>query len=191
MGKPQLGNTIENAFRMNTGGISLGSPAASSATAIHAAVADNGAQQTISTGITNPDVPRNVTATTTGTGANVTAVQVVVNGTDAEGKAISETLPAFTAGANGTVVGSKAFATITSIVIPANGTGVSTAIGTGSKLGLGTRLKRDTINQAYLNGVREATRPTVAVDAVNLSGNTVQLNSALNGSPVVVDYFAT
>lgn len=170
---------------------SLGSPAVGATTAVHAAVTDNGAQQVVTTAITNPVVPRNITATAGGTATDIKAIQVTIAGTDRDGNAISETLPAFTVDTAGTVVGSKAFATVTSITIPAHdGTGATTAIGTGAKLGLGRRLNRDTTLRAYLNGVKEATAPTVAADATNLSGNLVTLNSALNGNPVIVDYYA-
>ena len=167
--------------------MSLGSPAAASTTAVLAAVTDNGSQQVITTGITNPDVPRNITATAGGTSANITAVQVVVAGTDIDGLPITETLPAFTAATAGTVSGAKAFRTVTSITIPHNGTGVTTAIGKGTAVGLNRRLSRDTVVNAYLNGVRETTRPTVAFSATASSGNTVILNSTLNGTPVIVD----
>lgn len=168
----------------------LGSPAVGATTAVHAAVTDTGSQQVVTTGITNPAVPRNVTATSGGTANDIKAIQVVVAGTDVEGNAITETLPVFTENSATTVVGSKAFATVTSITIPAHdGTGATTAIGTGAKLGLGERLSRNTVVAAFLNGVRETTAPTVAFDATNISGNTVQLNSTLDGSPVIVDYY--
>jgi hypothetical protein len=184
------GNVIQGASE-SLFEVALGSPALGSTTAVHAAVADSGEDQEITTGITNPDVPRNITATAGGTGANVTAVRVTVHGTDADGQAISEQLPAFTAGQAGTVAGNKAFKTVTSITIPANGDGVTTAIGTGAKLGLGTRLKRNTVITAYLDGAKEGTAPTVVIDADEISGNTVTLNSALNGSEVVVEYVQT
>ena len=169
---------------------SIGSPAAASATAVHAAVTDNGAQQVITSGITNPDVPRNVTATAGGTAGDIKAIQVVVAGTNAEGVAISETLPAFTVNTVGTVVGSKAFATITSITIPAHdGTGATTSVGTGSNLGIGERLSLDTIVAAHFDGTRESTRPTVAVSSTALESNTATLNSSLDGSAVVLDYY--
>lgn len=167
----------------------LGSPALGTATAVHAAVTDNGSLQTITTGITSPPVPRNITATPGGTTANVTAVQVIVTGTDIFGHPLTETLPAFTAGAATAVTGSKAFATVTSIAIPANGSAVTTSIGVGSKLGLPFVATRDGILNAYLNGVREATRPTVAFHATDPSQNLLTLNSALNGSAVICDYY--
>lgn len=167
----------------------LGSPAAASTTAIKTAVTDTGEDQVITTGITQPDVPRNITATAGGTSGDVKAIQVIIAGTNAEGVAITETLPAFTVNTTGTVTGSKAFKTITSITIPAHdGTGATTAIGTGSKLGLGDRLSRNSVLAAFLGGTKEGTAPTVATSATDIESNTVTLNSSLNGTAVVVDY---
>lgn len=182
------GKIIEGA-RQRGASKSLGSPALGAVAAVHAAVTDTGVDQVITTGITSPAVPRNVTATAGGTSADIKAVQVIVAGTNEEGVAITETLPAFTVNTAGTVVGSKAFATVTSITIPAHdGTGATTSVGTGAKLGLGERLSRNSVRAAYLGGVLEATAPTVAVSSSALESNTVELNSALDGSAVVVDY---
>lgn len=187
MGIIRGGNPVEG--RTSVFSKAIGSPAATSTTAIHAAVTDTGAQQVVTTGITQPDVPRNVTATAGGTSGDIKAIQVVVAGTNVDGVAISETLPAFTADTAGTVTGSKAFATITSITIPAHdGTGATTAVGTGSKLGLGDCLNRNSVVAAYLNGTKEGTAPTVAVSSSAVESNTVTLNSSLNGNPVIVDY---
>lgn len=168
----------------------LGSPAVGATTAVHAAVTDTGVPQTVTTGITSPAVPRNVTATSGGTAADIKAIQVIVNGTNAAGDAISETLPVFTENSATTVVGSKAFATVTSIVIPAHdGTGATTAVGTGAKLGLGTFLSRNTVLAAYLAGTKETTPPTVAVSTSALESNTVTLATALDATAVVVDFY--
>jgi hypothetical protein len=184
MGLLTGGKVIAEDFRP-TVSEALGSPAAASSTAVRAAAGAG----TYATGITNPDVPRNVTATPSGTAGNVLAVQVVVAGTDTRGNAITETLPAFTAGSLAAVTGSKAFRTITSVSIPAAGTGITVAIGSGTKLGLPHRLSRDTILNAYLGGVRESTRPTVAFDGTNWCNNTVVLNSTPNGNAVIVDFY--
>lgn len=169
---------------------SLGSPAAASTTAVLAAVTDDGSEQTITAGITDPDVPRCVTATAGGTAADIAAIQVTVTGTDASGAEITEDLPAFTENSAGTVVGSKAFATVTEVVIPAHdGTGATTAIGVGDKLGLGAHLGRNTVIAAFLNGAKEGTAPTVATSVSTLSSNTVDLNSSLDGDEVVVDFY--
>ncbi len=165
-------------------------PAAASNTAVHAAVTDNGGTQTVTTAITNPDVPRNVTATSGGIGADIKAIQVTVTGTNEEGATISETLPIFTVNTPTTVVGSKIFATVTSISIPAHdGTGATTAIGSGSKIGLGDRLSRNTVVAAYLNNSKEGTDPTVAVSSSAIESNSVLLNSALDGTEVAIDYY--
>lgn len=168
----------------------VGSPAVGATTAVHAAVTATGSPQTVTTAITNPDVPRNVTATAGGTAGDIKAIQVTVTGTDINGAVISEALPAFTVDTAGTVVGSKAFKTVTSIAIPAHdGTGATTAIGTGAKIGLNTRLSRNTVLAAFLNGVKESTDPTVVFDATNVSGNTATLSSTLNGSAVIIDFY--
>src|SRR5687768_14086133 len=132
-------------------------PALGATTAVHAAVTDTGVQQVVTTAITNPDVPRNVTATAGGTAGDIKAIQVVVAGTNVFGEAITETLPAFTVNTAGTVVGNKAFYTVTSITIPAHdGVGATTAVGTGAKLGVPATLSRKTFIALYFNGTAEA-----------------------------------
>ncbi len=182
------GNIIEGA----AGAVSLklGSPAVGSTTAIHAALAAvaTGGPQVVTTGITQPAVPRNVTATAGGTAGDVKAVAVTVTGRDSDGRRITETLPVFTVDTAGTVVGSKAFASIESYSVPAmDGTGATVAIGTGAKLGLGVRLGHNSVIAAFLAGAREGTAPTVAVDLAAVEANTITLNSALNGTAVIVD----
>lgn len=169
---------------------SLGSPALGTTTAVHAAVTDNGALQLVTTGITQPPTPRNLTATSAGTAGDIKAIQVTVTGTDEGDVVISETLPVFTENNATTVVGSKVFKTVTSISIPAHdGTGATTALGLGAKLGIGEALSRDTVVAAFLGGVRETTRPTVAFNSAAISGNMVTLNSALDGSAVIIDLY--
>lgn len=189
MGIISGGNIIEGA-RNASFNRSLGSPAVGATTAVHAAVTDNGAPQVVTTGITNPAVPRNVTATSGGTAGDIKAIAVTVTGTNVEGVTITETLPVFTENNATTVVGSKAFATVTSISIPAHdGTGATTAVGTGAKLGLPDRLPNgDTVASVSLAGVRETTRPTVVTSPTAVESNTVTLSSTLNGSAVRVEY---
>ena len=169
-----------------------GSPALGTTTAVRAAVTDNGAQQVITSSITNPAVPRNVTATAGGTAGDIKAIQVIVAGTNMHDEAITETLPAFTVDTAGTVTGSKAFKTVTSITIPAHdGTGATTSVGTGAKLGLPLKLSRNSVLAAYLNGAKEGTAPTVTVSATAVESNTVSLNSALDGSAVIIDGYTS
>lgn len=171
--------------------LSAAQAAAAAAAGVHAAVVDTGSQQVVTTGLTNPPYPRNITATAGGTDTDVKAIQVVVEGTGIDDEPISETLPAFTVNTLGTVQGNKAFKTVTRVTIPAHdGTGATTAIGFGDKLGLPDKLPANTVLAAALAGVREATPPTVVADDDEVEKNTVDLNSALNGTAVDVWYIA-
>jgi hypothetical protein len=142
--------------------------------------------------ITSPAVARNVTATAGGTAGDIKAIQPIVVGKDRAGGNITETLPAFTVDTGGAVTGSKAFSRITYIDLPKHdGTGATTAFGTGAKLGLDRKLSRDTVLNAYLAAAREGTRPTVAISGTALESNTVTLSTALNGTEVIVDLYGS
>ncbi len=169
-----------------------GAPKVATAAGVHAAVTDNGSEQTITTGFADMDVPRTVTATSGGTGTDIKAIQVVVSGFDSEGIAMSETLPIFTVNSATTVVGAKAFKRVTQVVIPAHdGTAATTAIGFSDIIGLGVRKKRKTILSAFLAEVLEGTAPAELFDATNLYGNTFDLNSALNSTKVKIEFVST
>lgn len=158
-------------------------------TFVKTAVTSGATPSVITTGLTSPVYPRNVTATAGGTAGDIKAIQVVVEGTNENNEVITETLPAFTVDTAGTVVGSKIFKTITKVTIPAHdGTGATTAIGTGDKLGIGFKLAHNTVLSAYLNNTKESTAPTVAVSSTAQESNSITLNSALNGT-VVDAYF--
>lgn len=153
-----------------------------------AAVTSTASPSVITTGFTQPAWPRALTATAGGTATDIKAIQVVVEGTNFADEVITETLPAFTVDTAGTVQGNKAFKTITKVTIPAHdGTGATTSIGFNEKLGLPYKLSRNSVLNAYRNGAREGTAPTVTVSASALESNTVDLNSVLNGTAVVVE----
>jgi hypothetical protein len=152
-------------------------------TGVHAAVTDNSAQQVVTTAITNPAVPRNITATAGGTAADIKPIQVIIAGTNYNDEAITETLPAFTENTAGSVTGSKAFKTVTSITIPAHdGNGATTAIGWGDKYGLPYKRAHIPCLGSYLNNVLEATAATMTASATAMESNTIDLNSASNGN---------
>lgn len=142
---------------------------------------------------TAPDVgARNVTVTQTITNAvEDTNGTITVTGTNLAGEAISEVI---TPNGGATVAGAKAFASITSIVgagwVIGGADADTITVGFGALIGLPDKLS-DTAQVlcASLNNVREGTHPTVTVDSANLEGNTVDLNSALAGTPVKVYYF--
>ena len=156
-------------------------PAAKSITGILAATELEEEEQTITEGITDPDVPRNVRIKGS---ADVTG-DVVINGTNINDDAISETLAL-----NGTteVEGNLAFKTITSIELPVQATENTDTVqvGTANKLGLPYNLSLNTVLKAYRNSGLEASAPTVTVDADDLEKNTIELSSALNGTNVDV-----
>lgn len=157
----------------------------------NAVLADNamasGATTVVTTNITNPDVPRCLTVK--GNDGNVTG-NVVIAGTNQGGETITETIALN--GAN-VVSGNKAFKTVTSITLPAYAVANTerVRVGTGAKLGLPVKLSRNTVIAAFLANVREGTAPTVAFSASALESNTVTLNSALNGTAVIVDLYET
>lgn len=165
-----------------------GLPAAANTSGVHAAVTDTGTAQALTTGFMQPDCPRNITAFIDGATAGVAANSVVVRGRDAEGNAISETLPTFTANTTGGVNGRLAFMSVTGVTLPKQTTtGVSIAIGFGEVLGINRRLSRNSVVSAFLNGTLEGTAPTVTVGASTLASNTADLNSALTSTPVIVE----
>lgn len=168
-----------------------GSPAVADADGVMLALTDDGAEAVVVAGtdINTLDAPRNITATTGGTNTDVKAIQVTIDGLDIEGNVIQEVLPAFTVNVNGTVTGAKIFAKVTQITIPAHdGTGATTAIGTGSKVGINKRLSRNSVYRAYLGDTIEGTAPTVTVNATDLESNGATPNSALNATAVRLDY---
>lgn len=142
---------------------------------------------------TAPDVgARNVTVTQTAVDTEDTNGTIVVVGKDLAGNTITETL---TPDAGKTVAGTKAFAEITSItgvgwaVDAVEGKADKITVGFGALIGLPDKLS-DTaqVLAASLNNVKEAVAPAVTVSASALELNTVDLNSALNGSPVKIYY---
>lgn len=151
-------------------------------TAVHLAIPLTAAAdgQDITAGITNPAVPRN--AIIKGNAAGV-AGDVVLTGKSYSGETITETLALNGATA---VEGTKAFASFTNIHVPPEvHAGTDTvSVGFGDKLGLPCKLSMNTVGECFLNGVKEAVAPTVAFDAAAIEGNTVLLNSALNGNAV-------
>lgn len=60
------------------------------------------------------------------------------------------------------------------------------SVGWNDKLGLPYKLAHNTVipGMTYLNNVKEGTDPVVTVSATAIESNTIDLNSALNGSPV-------
>lgn len=176
-GRVEVGDIVADFSNEDRGFLRLGAPALSDVDVVHAAVTDDGTAQTITTGFTNPDVPRVITATAGGTAGDIKAITVTVTGTNEDDEEIEETLPAFTVDTAGTVSGEKVFKTVTQVVIPAHdGTGATTSIGHGDAIGIGRKLgDADQVVLAVLGTT--ITAPVVTVDATAVEGNSVDLSA--------------
>lgn len=148
--------------------------------------ATSAAIATLSSFDSQPDMARNIIVTPGGTTGDVENCDIVVAGTNIFGSNISETF-SFLANATGSVTGTKAFKTLTSVTFPADcesgGFAAQWNFGPGEKLGV----KRCMANAgdiffSLLNGSKEATAPTMAVDSDEVEKNTSDFNGAMNGS---------
>lgn len=129
--------------------IDLGAPAAAGANAIHAAVAATVAAGDITTGFTNPDVPRNMSLVFA---LNWDGGNIIATGTDQYDNPITET---FTGASNVTRTGTKIFKTVTKLTKTATGVqAVNVTIGTGVKLGIVANFTGTGIE--FADGVAEA-----------------------------------
>lgn len=148
---------------------------------------------TVSSGfLAQPDFARKITVTPGGVTADVPAGDVTINGTNIRGEAISEALT-FLANATGAQTTTKAFKTITSIVFPIqDGAGATYDVGVTDALGLDRCMNGNEVILATLDGTYETTRPTVTAHATDVSKNTVDPNTALDGSKdLAVVYVST
>ena len=158
--------------------------AAASNTAVHASIAANEGAQTITTNITNPPCPRNITITCAhAAGGSDMSGNVVITGTNIFGETITDTIAE---GTDGTKQGTVAFKTVTSILVPGwKQDGDAITVGFGDKLGLPFYLYHaDQVIQCSRNYAIESTRATVVADDDEIENNTIDLSSALNGSVV-------
>jgi hypothetical protein len=90
-------------------------------------------------GVISP--PRNMTVTTAGTTPTHAPASVTINGFDAQGNALSETITGTNAGA-ATYTGIKCFAKVNSVVTPVGtGTDATFSVGTGAVIGLSSTPK--------------------------------------------------
>lgn len=118
--------------------------AAASDTAVHAAITLSfGAAQTITTSITNPDVPRVLKVQPGGTAADLGNGMVEITGTNVEGKTITDKFQLVDSDTT-EIDGTMAFKTVTSILVPAGeGAAGTVSVGYTNKLGLYHRLYPD------------------------------------------------
>lgn len=108
----------------------------------------------------------------------------VITGTNLKGDVITETI---TFDGTTPVAGAKAFKTVTSIVLPIKAGSENVDIGWGDVLGLPFMLTVRPLLWATDDGAIEGTAPTVVVDADELEKNTIDLDTAMDGS--VIDLY--
>lgn len=151
----------------------LGTPALGTNTAVHAAVTLTASAQTVTTGFTNPDVPRAVLVKGNASGI---AGNVLVYGKDVNGNNRVESIALSGSSA---VAGKVPFATVYKVVLPAktNVSGDTVSIGTTDKLGLmHPILVSGDIKLLKADGVAEA------VAATDADYSTLTPTTALDGS---------
>lgn len=108
---------------------------------------------------------------------------ITVTGTNLADQVISETKDLTS---DTPVVGALAFKTITNINLPQKVGSETINVGWGDKLGLPFMFSVKPILWAADDGVIETTVPTVAVDADEVEKNTIDLNSAMDGSVITI-----
>ena len=132
--------------------------------------------------LAQPPCSRNAVVTVAATTAgHVKAAAIRVNGLDLNGVAIYEDFtPVVDTPA--VLTGTKAFASFTSLVIPAqDGASVTISLGWGELIGLPYMLTKKRVLVTLNDGVVD-TAPTLAISSSVLSSNTVDFNGSLDGS---------
>ena len=142
---------------------------------------------TVTSFAAQPDVCRVLTVTAGGTAADIATGNITVSGFNALGESISENF-ATTANTAETITGTKAFCTVSSVVIPQqDGADARFSLGINDSLGAHRCMENaGGLLHASFGGVKEGTAPTVFTDADEVEKNLFDLNSALDGSDVDV-----
>lgn len=159
--------------------------------------ATNGATaaQTVTAGITQPDVPRalSVTPTANNTGGN--PMSITVTGFNVEGKVITEVF-IIPVGSTTIVNGVKAFKSVTSVSIPQQTSGLTITVGTLNKLGLYHRLfNQNTTVKVYAGATVYGAltlqgAPTVVANDPLIENNTVQPATTPDGTKFYIICYA-
>lgn len=132
--------------------------------------------------VAQPPCARNVTVTVAATTAgHVKAAAIVVTGKNLNGDTITESFTP-TVDTPATLVGAKAFKTITSVAVPAqDGDSVTVDVGFGQLIGLPYKLTKKRVLLTLNDGVVD-TAPALTISASALESNTVDFNGSLDGS---------
>jgi hypothetical protein len=158
-------------------------PLAASATRLKTAAATSNSVVTNVTSFTaQPVEARKIIVTPGGTTADVPTGDVVITGTNIRGETITDTLT-FAANDTAAQTSVKAFKTVTNVLFPIqDGASATYDIGITDAMGLDRCMPVAGVVDAYVNGTRETTAPTVTFHATDVSKNTVDPNTALDAS---------
>ncbi|CAB4176428.1 hypothetical protein UFOVP1522_53 [uncultured Caudovirales phage] len=151
---------------------------AASATAILTSATGATAAQTITAGVSSPDVPRALSVTPT-VNAIGQPFSITITGTNVEGKVITE---AFIVAANSTTVinGLKAFKSVTNVLLPAGTNGLTVTVGTQNIIGLRHRLfKNNTTVKVYQLTTVYGTPVLQGVPVVTANEKDIEFNTYL------------
>jgi hypothetical protein len=129
---------------------------------------------TVTSFLAQPDFPRKLTLVASG----ATSANVTINGTNIRDMAISETIAL---NGTNTVTTTKAFKTVTSVVLPNVG-GVTIDLGINDALGLDRCMSGNDVLYTNVDGVREGTAASVTFDNDEVEKNTIDPNTALDGA---------
>ena len=162
--------------------IPAASATAAGAANVLAATALTTTTKIVTTGITQPPTPRVLSAT--GSAAQMTG-NVVIDGTDAAGVAITDTIAI---SGTSTVSGDVAFATVTKITLPAYTTADTETISVGlaGAFGLPYKLPYDTVLKIYRAGTATTSTTGTSFSATVLSSNYIVPTLALNATQIDV-----
>lgn len=163
------------------------SVASTTSTASYTGTALNGV---IGTGAISP--PRNILITTGGTTPADAPATATITGTDVDGNTLSETITVAQTGT--TAAGSKCFASVTSIALPAgDGTGATLKFGTGVAIGFPvkteTRCGGAAVVAELVDGAAPATAGTYTKAATALPHGSYTPNTAADGAHDYCVYF--
>jgi hypothetical protein len=153
--------------------------------------ATSAATATVTSFTHQPDVPRVLSVTPTGTTADVKAGSVLITGTNERGEVVTDSL-AFLENASTATTGTVAFDTVTSIRFPAEDSPYTATwtVGTTDKLGLNKCIAvAGDVAWATADGTYESTRPTCTADVDEMEKNVCDPNTACNGAVDFTFYF--
>ena len=135
---------------------------------VHAAITGTGAELEVTTDITNPDIPRNISIKTTN--INSPSGDVVIEGINTRGEVDSDTITIIP---GDIAYGVKAFATISKIILPAGVTASDTVtVGISDKIGLILGIiNASDVYKKRVNGIDVSDEISGNVDVTNYTLN--------------------